>query len=45
MNYEIKIIDKKQISSIKELWKKLNKIHLNDSDYFKDFYSLFKLNI
>jgi len=32
-------IDKSQISIIKPLWEKLNILHLNNSHYFKEYYS------
>lgn len=34
-------ISKTQLNLIKELWEKLNIIHLNDSNYFKDHYQTF----
>jgi diamine N-acetyltransferase len=34
-------INKNQLNLIKQLWEKLNIIHLNDSKYFKDHYETF----
>ncbi|HOJ64489.1 MAG TPA: GNAT family N-acetyltransferase [Spirochaetota bacterium] len=41
MIINFKIIGKNQLNMIKELWEKLNKIHLTDSKYFKDHYEKF----
>jgi diamine N-acetyltransferase len=38
MSCQFIIINKKQIRMIKPLWEKLNKIHLKDSQYFKDHF-------
>ena len=41
MNYTFRIIEKNEILIIKELWKKLNEIHLKNSHYFKEHYETF----
>lgn len=41
MNLNIKSINSEKISIIKDLWQKLNEIHLNDSKYFKDHFATF----
>jgi ribosomal protein S18 acetylase RimI-like enzyme len=39
LNLEIETIELSQISRIKNLWERLNKVHLEDSTYFKDHYA------
>ena len=41
MNYRLRVIDKSQIKIIKPLWEKLNKTHLKDSHYFKEYFKTF----
>ena len=41
MNCQISVIKKKDLPLIKELWEKLNDIHLRDSHFFKDHYMKF----
>ena len=41
MSYEIIQIDKNQMEIIKPLWEELNKIHLQESPYFKNHYESF----
>ena len=41
MNVEIRDIPKNEISIIKPLWEELNRLHLEDSVYFKDHYQSF----
>ena len=41
MYYNLIEIKKEQLSKIEHLWEELKKIHLNDSKYFKDYFSTF----
>ena len=41
MDYSIIDIPKSRLPEIKQLWEKLNQIHLLDSVYFKDHYKSF----
>ncbi len=41
MDWKIRTINKTEVSIIKGLWEKLNRIHLHDSHYFKDHYKKF----
>jgi ribosomal protein S18 acetylase RimI-like enzyme len=41
MSCRFTVIEKININRIKELWQKLNEIHLNDSNYFKEHYKTF----
>jgi diamine N-acetyltransferase len=41
MNYQIRNIKKSDIELIKPLWEKLNRMHLEDSRYFKDHFRNF----
>lgn len=38
---EIKEITKEELPKIKNLWEELNRIHMDDSSYFKEHYKLF----
>ena len=44
MECQIIQIDKSQIDKIKALWEKLNKLHLKNSNYFKEHYSAFSFD-
>jgi ribosomal protein S18 acetylase RimI-like enzyme len=41
MKFEFSRIDKADIGLIKPLWESLNKMHANESSYFRDFYNRF----
>ncbi len=41
MEFIVKDIALSELSIIKELWEKLNQIHLKDSNYFKEHYQTF----
>lgn len=37
----MKVIDKSEIKLVKSLWEKLNRLHLEDAQYFKEHYKNF----
>ncbi|AKL95822.1 hypothetical protein CACET_c23760 [Clostridium aceticum] len=41
MDFKLKVIKIEELYLIKELWEKLNRLHMKDSKFFKEHYATF----